>query len=291
MDEKKFYSLDLDYFVIAAPPSQRKQILKYFDKNSNALIEKPVSTTQDTKTAKAWRDKLSKSNSLILFDFPELFDPLTFTALNFFTEKSKLKNKIGTLKPCAYYLSRTKNREQNNAFCRRETEDIELDESAHALAFLAFMEQNMEEKLSMPTNIHNIGRHYESPVKGRKRVFGEAFSIMEMNNKPVMIEDSFKDPLAWKRRKIVSQNEKKENFTVMVDYWESSKSIFVYGPDNNEKVFQLKKHTPTITSVHKNFRKFLKEPKQLALPNINIAYWTYMIGKKMIQSRDKRRFQ
>ena len=137
-DPDTFYRLDVEMFHLAMHPQHRARALEILlsrrdDPPVAMLNEKPMAAPEEPERSEALVQAVEQAGTLLLFDFPELFDPLTTRILDFLARFRQVR--IHDL-----YVRRSKDREaRDNPRNYKPMVPIQYQESVHCLAFVVFL--------------------------------------------------------------------------------------------------------------------------------------------------------
>jgi hypothetical protein len=137
-DPEEFYRLPVEMFHLAMHPLHRSKALEILlarrdDPPIAILNEKPMAAPDDPRHCEQLVDAAGQAAALMLFDFPELFDPLTDRILDHLAGFRDVRiNDI--------YVRRSKDREaRDNPRNYKLMVPIQYQESVHCLAFVLYL--------------------------------------------------------------------------------------------------------------------------------------------------------
>jgi len=135
-NEDEFYASQVDLFHLAMHPEHRQRALELLCARSaggeeiTVLNEKPMAAPENPEQCGKLIDRVEQSGVRMLFDFPELFDPLTERVVD------HLKT-FRDLRITDIYAQRSKDRESpNDPRNYKRMVPIQYQESVHCLAFV-----------------------------------------------------------------------------------------------------------------------------------------------------------
>lgn len=137
-DADRFYALEADLFHLALHPEARKPGLTRLLARTRSealwiLNEKPMVAPEEAGEAGALVEAVDRSRAVMLFDFPELFDPLTHRIID---HLSGFREVVLT----SIEVERSKDREDPDlARNFKRMLPIQFQESVHCLAFVLFV--------------------------------------------------------------------------------------------------------------------------------------------------------
>ena len=137
--EEEFYASRVDLFHLAMHPGNRQRGLDLLlaraagGEDIAVLNEKPMAAPECPEQCPELVDRANRSGALMLFDFPELYDPLTERIIEHLRPFRDLRiNDI--------YIRRAKDREApGNPRNYKPMVPIQYQESIHCLAFVLFV--------------------------------------------------------------------------------------------------------------------------------------------------------
>lgn len=141
-DPTQFYELPADLFHLAVHPDQRRAGLEQLLRRSRAepifvLCEKPMAQPEHPEHCEELLRATSNSGVVLLYDFPELYDPLFDRILKYLDGFQSVQ--IETLE-----VQRSKDREDPAIPRNRKLMlPIQYQESVHCLAFVLFLLAHM----------------------------------------------------------------------------------------------------------------------------------------------------
>jgi hypothetical protein len=153
-DEADFYKLDADLFHLALHPEARQTGLDCLLQRAQSqtlfiLNEKPMVSPENPDEAPALVDSVDRSRAVMLYDFPELFDPLTHQIVAHL-------GRFNQFELDSMVMERSKDRE-DPAIARnyKRMLPIQFQESVHCLAFLIYLLATLRGGLEaiLPTRI------------------------------------------------------------------------------------------------------------------------------------------
>lgn len=137
-DAETFYRLEVDLYHLAMHPQHRgpalETLLARRDASSLAVLnEKPMAAPEEPQQCGELVQAVQRAGPLLLFDFPELFDPLTTRILDYL-------GRFRELRITDLYLRRSKDREDpRNPRNYKPMVPIQYQESVHCLAFVLYL--------------------------------------------------------------------------------------------------------------------------------------------------------
>ncbi|HEY2156697.1 MAG TPA: hypothetical protein VGH33_13785 [Isosphaeraceae bacterium] len=231
-DKAEFHALRADLYHLALHPEHRRLDL-LLGRNEPLLIldEKPMAGPGRSDECDRIVAAADASAATVLYDFPELYDPLTVRILDHLARFRDVR--ITELR-----VQRSKDREDpSNPRNFKRMVPIQYQESVHCLAFVLFVLASMKGGLSaaLADGVRIAGesdlyhppnpRAYATPVDGRCRyraTFGEV-SVEGLTD--------FKRGALWAKRRVIRGLGDGRPFEVEVSYLEGAKSLRIDGID------------------------------------------------------------
>ena len=235
-DETEFYELDTDLYHLALHPQHRSTALSRLlpragVENILILNEKPMAEPERPHEPMRLLEEVEASGATVLFDFPELFDPLTHQALAFLAQFDDV---------CIdeVHIQRSKDREaRDNPRNRKRMVHIQYQESVHCLAFvlnlLAHIRGNVETALASGLTINATAEPYEPPNSEAYPyvVDGRCDFEMTVGQTAVHGHTDFKRNAPWRKQRLIRGRADGAPFEIDVDYLEGSKYLRLNGDD------------------------------------------------------------
>ncbi len=230
--EGDFYRVDAELFHLAVHPEHRRlDLLLRRPRPTLILNEKPMSEPGRPELCRQLVDTIAASPAIVLYDFPELFDPLTARLLEYL-------GRFRHVRIAEVFLHRSKDREDpGNPRNFKRMVPIQYQESVHCLAFvlhlLAAVKGGVDQALA--DGVHLTGRAdlytppnpdaYPHAVDGRCRY------QMVVGGARVEGCTDFKRHAEWAKRRIVRGMGDGLPFEVDVSYLEGAKHLRINGDD------------------------------------------------------------
>jgi hypothetical protein len=235
-DESAFYSAKADLFHLALHPESRQTGLQSLLGRSQSepiwiLNEKPMVSPECPEQAPAIIESVDRSRAVMLYDFPELFDPLTRRIVGYLTQFKAWQLDTMT-------LERSKDRE-DPAIARnyKRMLPIQFQESVHCLAFLidllATLRGGLEAMLPDGVTVRATSSPYvpPNPELYPYVVDGRCDYQLELGRLTVDGITNFKRGAAWSKRRILRGRADGQPFVIEADYLEGSKYLRINGVD------------------------------------------------------------
>jgi predicted dehydrogenase len=237
-DEAAFYDLDVNLFHLALHPEARHTGLTRLLQRAQAerlfiLNEKPMVAPEAPKTALALIEAVDRSQAVMLYDFLELFDPLTQRITNYLTRFRQLEISSIT-------LERSKDRE-DPAIARnyKRMLPIQFQESVHCLAYVLYLfgmlHGNLEAALAQGVSVSAKSDWYypPNPEAYAYAVDGRCEFQLTLGTITVDGRTNFKREAAWSKRRILRGCADGQPFVIEADYLEGRKYLRINGVDQD----------------------------------------------------------
>jgi hypothetical protein len=235
-DEADFYKLDADLFHLALHPEARQTGLDCLLQRARSqtlfiLNEKPMVSPENPDEAPALVDSVDRSRAVMLYDFPELFDPLTHQIVAHL-------GRFNQFELDSMVMERSKDRE-DPAIARnyKRMLPIQFQESVHCLAFLIYLLATLRGGLEaiLPTRISVSAKSDRycppNPELYPYVVDGRCDYRLNLGQLTVDGVTNFKRGAAWSKRRILRGRADGQPIVVEADYLEGSKHLRINGVD------------------------------------------------------------
>jgi predicted dehydrogenase len=231
-----FYALDVDLFHLALHPEHRgaalDRLLPRARENAFLILnEKPMTSPEAPDECELLVRGVRASGATLLFDFPELFDPITehiFAYLATFDDYTIDEVRI----------KRSKDREdRSNPRNLKKMVPIQFQESVHCLAFLlnllARKAGSVNEALKAGLSLRAFSDPYDppNPEDYPYVVDGRCDFDMRMGETAVIGHTDFKSGALFRKERLIRGNGDGEPFVILVDYLENAKYLTINGED------------------------------------------------------------
>jgi predicted dehydrogenase len=236
LDESSFYELKVDLFHLALHPEARHRGQTLLLRRAEAeplfiLNEKPIAAPESPEEARPLIEAVDRSQAVMLYDFPELFDPLTRRITEYMTSFRQVE--ISSI-----VVERSKDRE-DPAIPRnyKRMLPIQFQESVHCLAYALYVaatlrgrfEAVLEEGLSVSARAAPYRppnpEAYAYPVDGRCE--------FRLSLGKLIVEGltNFQRGAPWAKRRILRGRADGQPFVIEADYLEGGKQLRINGAD------------------------------------------------------------
>lgn len=288
----EFYALDVDLFHLALHPEHREAALKQLLPRAKAdsfliLNEKPMTSPEAPDECEALVQRVTESGAILLFDFPELFDPITeriFAYLESF--ETYTINEVR--------IQRSKDREdRSNPRNLKMMVPIQFQESVHCLAFLlnllAQQAGSVEDALQSGLTLHASSDPYNppNPEDYPYVVDGQCDFDMRIGETAVIGHTDFKRGALFRKERIIRGSGDGNPFEIIVDYLEEAKYLTINGEDQ-----RCAPWGNSYTAVLEGIERIRQEATQEELmsgvyPNPHFARHTFQLSSALWRaSRD-----
>ncbi len=232
--EADFYRLPADFFHLAVHPEHRRlDLLLARGEPLLILDEKPMAAPERPERCREVIEAVDASPAIVLFDFPELFDPLTARILDFLAGFE-----VVTLREIE--VQRSKDREDPaNPRNYKRMVAIQYQETVHCLAFvlhlLASRTGNVRAALSGGIRISGRSDPYEPPNPGDYPQVVDGRCRYRVSFGDVRVEGTtdFKRGAAWAKRRVIRGVGDGAPFEIEASYLEGGKYLRINGVDQS----------------------------------------------------------
>jgi hypothetical protein len=293
-DEHAFYSSRADLFHIALAPHARDVGLTLLLERSQhepiaILNEKPMAAPEQPEQCQNLIDAVQSSGALMLFDFLELFSPLTSTIVDHLAQFQNVS--IDTID-----MQRSKDREAvDNPRNYKIMTPIQFQESVHCLAWILFLLSRL--RGSIPAafegglQIDAKAEPYTPPNPQQYRyiVDGHCVWNAKWGQTAVTGRTDFKRHAPWSKRRVVRGRADGRPFEIEADFLEGRKRLMIDGVDQH-----IDPSSNSYVQVIETFGRWQREIGRDALlrgvyPNPVFAQATYQLSSALWRaSRDRR---
>jgi len=231
-DEDAFYRLDADLFHLAVQPEHRRlDRLLARDEPLWILDEKPMVPPENPGRCDAIVEAVDRSQCVVLYDFPELYDPLT----------ARLLDHLGGFREVRIHeihVERSKDREDPTIPRNfKRMVPIQYQESVHCLAFvlwiLAHRHGSAAAALADGLRLQAQSEPYTPPNPEiyPRPVDGRCDYVLEIGDIRVEGRTNFRRGAPWFKRRVIRGVGDGRPFEVDVSYLEGRKSLRIDGED------------------------------------------------------------
>ena len=287
--EADFYRQRADLFHLALHPEHRRfgmetLLRRSFQEPILILCEKPMATPDRPQDCLEAVRAVEASAAIVLYDFPELFDPITRRIIEF----------LGGFRHTAIdsiSVQRSKDREDPaNARNLKRMLPIQYQETVHCLAWvlfvLAHVQGSLDAVLSRGLSAEAESQPYEPPnpevypyvVDGRCRY------RLRLGEVPVEGLTDFKRGAPWTKRRVVRGRGDGRPFQIDAEYLEGGKRLVINGLAHTD-VAESSSYAEVITAYGAWAQRVPRETLLSQLyPNPRFARVTYQLSSVLWRS-------
>jgi hypothetical protein len=234
--EAEFYSLKADLFHLALHPEARRRGLALLLRRADSeplliLNEKPMVSPETPDEALPFIEAVDQSRAVMLYDFPELFDPLTQRI----TAYLKGFNRVDL---SSIVVERSKDRE-DPAISRnlKRMLPIQFQESVHCLAHVIYVLATLRGSLAaVMREGASVSAKSEPYCPPNPEVYphivdGRCEFQLSLGKLQVEGVTNFKRGAPWRKRRTLRGQADDRPFVIEADYLEGKKSLRINGVD------------------------------------------------------------
>jgi len=235
-DEGEFYRLDADLFHLAVHPEYRKTgttalLKRAANEPLLILVEKPMAPPERPEECGQMIDAAADSRAVVLYDFPELFSPMTRRICGFLAG-------FRDVKVTSIFVQRSKDRENpGNPRNYKRMVHIQYQESVHCLAFvlnlLATLRGSLEPVFANGLSVVATSEPYNPPNPEAYPcvVDGKCDFALTLGDVEVAGLTNFKAGAETTKRRIVRGVADGAPFVIDAEYQEGRKRLAIDGED------------------------------------------------------------
>ena len=282
-DEDAFLALEVDLYHLALHPEHRDHALQRLVERSRSepiriLNEKPMAAPESPQTCHDLLNTLSGSDVVVLFDFPELFDPITRRILTYLEQFDEVQL-------TEVRIQRSKDREDPpNPRNEKKMVPIQYQETVHCLAFVLNLmgrfSGSVESALSSGVVMHASSDPYDAPNPEAYAyvVDGRCDYDFLVGDTAVIGHTDFKRNAPWRKARIIRGTGDGKPCEIQVDYLEGAKYLILDGEDQ-----AVEPWSSSYTAVLDGFRELVTgvpaaELSSGVYPNATFANYTYQLS-------------
>jgi hypothetical protein len=293
-EEAAFYRQPADLFHLALPPEVRQRgadILLQRSHNEQIAIlnEKPMAAPEHPEHCRQLIEAVSRSRALMLFDFLELYSPLTEMVVSYL---SKFKH----VTIHKFEMQRSKDREDvANLRNYKRMAPIQFQESVHCLAWILFLLARLQGSLDAALNaglkITAESEPYAppNPQDYSYVVDGRCVWQLECGETRVTARTDFKRHAPWTKRRVVRGVADGRPFEIEAEYLEGKKRLVIDGVDQQVDP-QANSYIQVIECFSRWQREFSREQLLGGIfPNPRFAWATYQLSSALWRAAFDRR--
>ena len=233
-DEDDFYRADADLFHLALQPEHRRlDRLLARGTPLRILDEKPMAPPADPGRCDAIVQAVDRSRCVVLYDFPELYDPLTARVVDYLAG-------LRDVRIDEIFVERSKDRE-DPAIPRnyKRMVPIQYQESVHCLAFVLWilggLRGGAHEALADGVRLEARSEPYRppNPALSPPPVDGRCDFRMAIGGVRVDGRTNFRSGAPWSKRRVIRGRGDGRAFEIDISYLEGAKSLRIDGRDQS----------------------------------------------------------
>lgn len=284
-DEERFYDLDADLFHIALHPKHRKYLGRLLERGCHVTCEKPMADPENPEACKEIMDAAERGKATLLFDFLELYSPMTCEIVKYLSNNSaNITNMI---------LVNTKDREDpTNPRNRKIMVPIQYQESVHQIAFILYLEGKtkgsdfeMDDLLNKTIALFANSDVYDPPNPEDYSYCVDGFvnGHMLLGRNSTSIFTNFKRGSNWTKKKIITgEINGSSHFKIDAEYLPGNEHLMI----NHESV--------AVDGDISLYRNVIKKGWQWhtvgfdsICPDAKFAYWTFALSAGLWKASHK----
>ena len=235
-NEAEFYGLRADWFHLALHPEARHEGQARLLERARAealwiLNEKPMFAPDNPGDGRSLIEAVDRSQAVVLYDFPELFDPLTRRITEYLAGFRQVEIfSIAT--------ERSKDRE-DPAIARnfKRMLPIQFQESVHCLAYMLYvlgtLRGSLDAVLADGVGVSAKSEPYAPPNPKAYACVVDGRCDFQLALGPLTVEGvtNFKRGARWTKRRVLRGRGDGRPFVVEADYLEGKKQLRINGLD------------------------------------------------------------
>jgi len=292
-DETEFYRLPAELFHLAAHPEQRRtgqqMLLQRASREPTAILnEKPMAAPESPEECSHLIAAARDSGVCMLYDFPELYDPLTERVIEHLRSYCDLR--ISDISMC-----RSKDREApENPRNYKRMVPIQYQESVHCLAYVLFVlarvRGSLGEVLDDGVSIRAESEPYSppNPEVYLYVVDGRCNYQLSVGNVQIEGRTDFKAGAEFTKRRVLCGSGDGQPFRIEAEYLEGAKQLMINGTD--QRVDPPANSYESVLRTFTRWRRHVErdELMQGSYPNPAFARITYQLSSALWRaSRDR----
>lgn len=286
----QLYSRDADIFHLALHPEHRQDALQALLARDGIVIlnEKPMAAPEQPEECAHLLAQLAASDTtpapILLFDFPELFDPVTTRILDFLGGFREVQ--VDDI-----YIQRSKDREaRDNPRNTKRMVHIQYQETVHCIAFVLFLLGRLRgtPEALMDDGVSVLGRSepYDPPNPQDYAfvVDGKAEFDWSFGSTTVRGCTDFKAGAPFRKQRVLRGQGDGRPWQIEVDYLEGAKHLKLNGVDQ-----QVDAAGSSYEGVLQTFGRWLATDRERLMvstcyPNGDFAHLTYRLSSLLWRS-------
>ncbi|MGM0488197.1 MAG: Gfo/Idh/MocA family oxidoreductase [Planctomycetota bacterium] len=288
-NERAFYHQHADVFHLALHPEHRGAGLDILLRRSQkepiwVLCEKPIALPESPEDCVRLVEAVKKSQAIVLYDFPELFDPITDRILDFLRRHDDVRIDL-------LAMQRSKDRENPDiARNRKKMVHIQYQESVHCLAFALHLLAHLQDGLApvfgrgLRVSAQSEPYHPPNPSAYSHLVDGKCEYQMALGDTQINGRTDFTRGAPWSKRRTISGRADGRQFTIEADFLEGKKWLVIDGEAQEDVV-----STNSYVEVLKTLGRWRQNVSGPAIttglyPNPTFARITYQLSSLLWRS-------
>jgi predicted dehydrogenase len=287
LDEDEFYRLDVDAFHLALHPHHRQRPLHLLLERTSQgdlfalLVEKPMAPPEAPEECGRLIEEADKAQALLLFDFPELFDPMTHRVAEFLQ---------GLREPFIRRMELYRSKDREDPMRPRNYKvmvPIEYQETVHDLAYiltvLGCVREGLEDAFDDGATVNGKAQPYNppNPEDYTGPVDGLFDGSMEIAGADVHLYTNFKAGAAFQKRKVIEGESREGTFRIEAEHLEGAKRLVINGEDQGfARDASSYRHVLQQLGRWRQELSFEKLQRGL-LPNPRLTRATYMLSSML----------
>jgi predicted dehydrogenase len=237
-NEAEFYGLRADWFHLALHPEARDAGQTRLLERARSeplwiLNEKPMFAPDNLADGQSLIEAVDHSQALMLYDFPELFDPLTRRITEYLAGFRQVEISSIT-------TERSKDRE-DPAISRnlKRMVSIQFQESVHCLAYVLYvlgtLRGSLDAALANGVRVSAKSEPYVPPNPEAYNCVVDGRCDYQLTLGPLMVEGvtNFKRGACWTKRRVLRGRGDGQPFVIEADYLEGKKFLRINGVDQD----------------------------------------------------------
>lgn len=237
--EAEFYALGADLFHLAMHPEHRDRAFDTLLDRSHRepitiLCEKPMAAPEDPEKCWAIRQAIDRARAVVLYDFPELYDPLLGRIMQFLRGFKDVR--IDSID-----VQRSKDREDPaNPRNRKRMVSIQFQESVHCLAFalhvLSAFAGGVEALLNQGCSLEGTSRIYRPPNPEDYPYAVDGYCEYQALLGTTVVKGctNFLRGAPWAKRRVLRGTGDGQAFTIVADFLEGAKQLLINGESQSD---------------------------------------------------------
>lgn len=235
-DNESFYRLDADLFHLALHPQDRQLALDILLQRATTerlliLNEKPMAEPENPARCTATVQAVEQTHAIMLFDFLELFDPMTHAIADYLTGFDQVD-----IDHVSLYRGKDREDPQRPRNYKKMVH-IQYQEAVHCLAFLlnllGWVEGDLEAVFDAGCRVTASSEPYDPPNPEAYPyvVDGRVVYQLQLGDVRVDGRTDFKSGAPFSKRKVITGRADGNPFTIEAEHLEGSKYLKINGQD------------------------------------------------------------